>query len=118
MRNHMKNAKRKAGAPALKRRNATRNAGTTAKGREIIASLSEALEVLRSGQPLESRFTVRTFEVPDAPTKYGPDKVKATRALVGVSQSIFAGMLGVSTILVQSWERGVRTPALWARRLL
>src|SRR5438477_9938513 len=117
----MKSAKRKPGIGASKQRRAARlkrSGATTAKGREIIESLSEALEVLKSGRPMESRFTVRTVEFPDEPSEYGPDQVRATRATVGVSQAIFASMIGVSTILIQSWERGVRAPAPWARRLL
>jgi len=37
---------------------------------------------------------------------------------VGVSQSVFAKMLGVSAALVRSWECGQRKPAPIARRLL
>jgi DNA-binding transcriptional regulator YiaG len=35
-----------------------------------------------------------------------------------MSQAVFAGLLGVSRILVQSWERGVRDPSPLACRLL
>jgi putative transcriptional regulator len=35
-----------------------------------------------------------------------------------MSQPAFAALVGVSAILVQSWERGVRTPATVARRVL
>lgn len=92
--------------------------GAKAKADEIVASLREAIEVERSGVPLHTRFTVRTVAVPDPPAEYDPKRVLATREKLGVSQSVFAHLLGVSAILVQSWERGVRTPAVWARRLL
>ncbi|HZK79662.1 MAG TPA: helix-turn-helix domain-containing protein [Humisphaera sp.] len=90
----------------------------TAKGREIVASLTEAIEVERAGIPLESRFTVRTVIVPNDPKTYDADAVRATREKIGVSQPIFAQLLGVSATLVRAWEQGQRVPAPWARRLL
>jgi DNA-binding transcriptional regulator YiaG len=95
-----------------------RSARMSAKGREIVASLTEALEVELAGIPLESRFTVRTVTVPDEPKTYGANAVRATRDMIGVSQPIFAHLLGVSAMLVRAWEQGQRVPALWARRLL
>lgn len=97
---------------------ASKRGRMTAKGREIVASLMEAVEVERSGAPIESRFTVRTVEVPDEPRSYDPAAVRATRDRLGVSQAIFAHLLGVSAMLVRAWEQGQRRPALWARRLL
>lgn len=91
---------------------------TTSKGREIVASLAEAIEVERAGIPIESRFTVRTAELPDEPTAYDALAVRATRQKIGVSQAIFAHLMGVSAMLVRAWEQGQRAPALWARRLL
>ncbi len=99
-----------------KSRKSTR--GMTAKGREIVASLREAMEVERAGVAVESRFTVRTVELPDDPRQYGPDAVRATRGRIGVSQAIFAHLMGVSPMLVRAWEQGQRVPAKWARRLL
>ena len=90
----------------------------TSKGREILASLMEAVEVERSGIPLESRFTVRTVELPDEPATYDPAAVRDTRNKLAVSQPVFARLLGVSVVLVRAWEQGQRKPALWARRLL
>ena len=94
-----------------------RKARSTKAGRKIIAALTELVEAIESGEPLESRFTVRTVELPD-PGVYDPAGVRRTRAKVGVSQALFAAMLGVSAVLVRSWEHGDRTPAPWARRLL
>jgi DNA-binding transcriptional regulator YiaG len=90
----------------------------TAKGREIVASLTEAVEVARAGVPLESRFTVRTVEMPDEPAPYDAVAVRAARDKIAVSQAIFARLIGVSATLVRAWEQGQRSPALWARRLL
>jgi len=94
------------------------SAGALAKGKEIVASLTELVEVLESGAPLESRFTVRTAETPAPPAAYDGAAVRATREKIGASQALFACLLGVSVALVQSWEQGHRPPAVWARRLL
>jgi putative transcriptional regulator len=87
-------------------------------GREIIESLAELAEVLESGRSDLEYFTARTVEMPDDPAAYNAKDVRATRERVGVSQSVFARLLGVSIVLVQAWEHGARTPAPWARRLL
>jgi len=90
----------------------------TRKGREIVASLAEAVEVERAGIPIESRFTVRTVELPDEPVEYDAAAVRATRDRIAASQVVFAHLLGVSPMLVRAWEQGQRSPAPWARRLL
>jgi DNA-binding transcriptional regulator YiaG len=60
---------------------------------------------------------IRTYTFRD-PGKHSPVMVRRLRTQLGMSQAIFAKMIGVSTILVQSWERGVREPSTMARRLL
>jgi DNA-binding transcriptional regulator YiaG len=90
----------------------------TPMGREIVAALEEVSRTLQAGIPLEAKFTVRTVEVPDPPSPYDAKSIRRTRDRIGVSQALFAGLLGVSAILVASWEQGARQPALWARRLL
>jgi putative transcriptional regulator len=87
-------------------------------GREIIADLKELHATLKAGIPLREKYTVRTVRAVPDPGKYDAAEVRATRALVGVSQPIFARMLGVSAALVRSWECGQRKPAAIARRLL
>jgi DNA-binding transcriptional regulator YiaG len=103
---------------ALKPKHSRRRGATTAKGREIVASLAEAIEVARAGIPIESRFTVRSVSLPSQPKTYNPAAVQTTRHKIGVSQAIFAHLIGVSPTLIRAWEQGQRTPALWARRLL
>ncbi len=44
--------------------------------------------------------------------------IKQMRLKLEISQAVFAQGLGVSTILVSSWEQGLREPSLLARRLL
>jgi len=83
-----------------------------------VAGLKELHDVLKSGESIERRFTVRTVERISEPRSYSALKVRATRELVGASQAVFARLLGVSKIQAQSWERGVRTPSKLACRLL
>jgi putative transcriptional regulator len=90
----------------------------TAKGLEIVASLSQAIAAERSGVPLGSMFSIRTIMLPDEPSPYDAANIRATRGKIGVSQTIFAHLLGVSVVLVRAWEQGQRQPAMWARRLL
>lgn len=86
--------------------------------REIIADLKELNATLKAGIPLREKYTVRTVRsVPD-PSMYDPAAVRRTRDIVGVSQPVFAQMLGVSPALVRSWECGQRRPSPIARRLL
>ncbi len=85
---------------------------------EIIADLKEMHATLRAGTPLREKYTVRTVRAVPEPGEYHPADVRSTRELVGVSQPVFARMLGVSAALVRSWECGQRKPAPIARRLL
>jgi DNA-binding transcriptional regulator YiaG len=93
-----------------KRKSARKTAGA-----KIIATLSELAGSLEAGDEIG---TVRTVELPDEPGRYDADAVRATRAMLKASQAVFARLLGVSTILVRSWESGVRVPSRLARRLL
>lgn len=95
-----------------------RSAAALAKGQEIIASLTELVETIEAGIPLETRFTVRTAEAPNPPGTYDGRTIRDTREKIGASQALFSSLLGVSVALVQSWEQGHRRPAAWARRLL
>jgi DNA-binding transcriptional regulator YiaG len=87
-------------------------------GKAIVADMTEFAEALEAGIPLESKYTVRRVQLPEAPNKYTSQAVRVTRDRICVSQAVFAHLLGVSTILVQAWEQGNRVPAAWARRLL
>lgn len=57
------------------------------------------------------------FHAP-APGRHPPAAVRKLRDSMGMSQATFAQVIGVSRILVQSWERGVREPSPLACRLL
>jgi putative transcriptional regulator len=84
----------------------------------MIQGLRELHEALRSGEPIESKFTVRKIALDLAPQSYDAEQVRQTRAMLNVSQEVFAQLLAVSVGLVRAWERGDRTPAGPVRRLL
>ncbi|HET6249169.1 MAG TPA: hypothetical protein VFE47_15855 [Tepidisphaeraceae bacterium] len=88
-----------------------------AAGRAMIADLKELIATMKAGTPLESKYTVRTVEVPNEPGQYDAVAIRATRDVIGASQMVFAYLVGVSAKLVQAWEQGGRRPAIWARRL-
>ncbi len=86
-------------------------------GREIIEALTDLAETLEAGIPLDQKYSVRTLTIPE-PTPYGPREVKSLRTRLGVSQVVFAKLIGASAILVQKWEGGDRKPDGMARRLM
>jgi putative transcriptional regulator len=87
--------------------------------KQIAQSMADLDAIMKTGQSFsgDNRFTVRTIRVAE-PGVYRPNTVRAVRKELGVSQAVFAQLLGVSQVLVRSWERGVREPAPIARRLL
>ena len=94
-----------------------KNARTHSKaGSKILAGLKEIAEARESGTPLERRFTVREVTIPE-PGEYDAKAIKAMRERLGLSQSLFAHLIGVSVILEQAWEQGRRFPTATARRI-
>ncbi len=94
-----------------------RQPASTKAGREMIAALTDLVETLEAGIPLEQKYTVRVVEIPE-PGAYGPKEIKALRHRLKLSQALFAQLIGASTILVQKWEGGDRHPDGMARRLM
>jgi putative transcriptional regulator len=94
-----------------------RNAKVKRLGERIGDALEELRDALKSGEPLESKFTVRTIEVPE-PHRHDARSIRKLRASMSVSQGVFARLLGVSVELVEHWEQGLREPQPLARRLL
>lgn len=87
-------------------------------GQRLVVGLTELRNALRRGDRPENRFTVRTVRMPDDPTPYDSAAVRHTRARLGASQAVFAKLVGISTVLEQSWEQGSRKPSKLACRLL
>ena len=93
--------------------------GDTPAGREIIEALADLHKTLKSGGDVTKRYTVNIREVSVAtPGEYDAAAIRATRQKLRISQSVFAQLMGISTILAQSWEQGKRFPDATARRLL
>jgi hypothetical protein len=56
----------------------------TTKGQEIVDGLRVLADTLRAGEPLESRFTVRTHKIPPPP-QYGGAEVRRVRDVMAMS---------------------------------
>jgi putative transcriptional regulator len=81
--------------------------------RDLLDGFQNLIESLRSGAPLTSRRIALDL----APHAYTARRVKATRRLLRVSQSLFARFLGVSAKTVRAWERG-QAPSVIACRFM
>ena len=92
--------------------------GLSPAGAKIVGAFEEAIALMRTGEPLERHFTVRTYKVEFTPRAYGPDDVRRVRGLLGMSQVLFARFLGVDANTVRSWEQGTRPPSPIARRFM
>lgn len=79
-----------------------RTPGTPRRGRKANADLITARNLVLNLDPLP------------AP----PARVTAIRAALGLSQAVFAQLMGVSVFALRSWEQGLRDPSFMARRLL
>lgn len=76
-------------------------------GRELIASLQEALEIVQG-----KRDAARVHLPPDWPD------VRAIRARMGLSREAFAARFGLKATAVRDWEQGLRRPDPAAQTLL
>ncbi|MGA2499380.1 MAG: helix-turn-helix domain-containing protein [Tepidisphaeraceae bacterium] len=80
----------------------------------LVRSLTEVRDGLR-GRP--GKLTMKTVDIPDAPG-FGATAVHTLRERLGLSQGLFARLIGVSRKLIEAWEAGTRTPSPMACRLL
>ncbi len=87
-------------------------------GSRILSAITEATEILRTEGLQSNRLTVRTYKLPEAPPIYRPQDVKRVRELLGASQAVLAGFLGVNINTLRSWEQGKRPPQPIACRFL
>lgn len=60
------------------------------------------------------KVRVAKFEVPPL----GKNEIVAIRDSLGVSQPVFASLIGVSAALVKAWEQGTKLPSGVALRFL
>jgi len=75
--------------------------------------LEEAIEYSKGNLRCKS-FKVKFEPVPE----YDPDDIKRIRTEANMTQSGFAGFLGVTTKAVEAWECGRNKPNGPARRLM
>jgi len=87
-------------------------------GQTIANRLNEFADALASGEDVEAKFTCCKVVLKLAPSAYSPALVKKTRAVLSVSQGIFAQFIGVSIDTVQAWEGGVNRPSDMACRFM
>jgi putative transcriptional regulator len=68
----------------------------------------------------EGKIELRTSALNVSPVceTISPDEIKATRKDLGMTQDMFAVVLGVSENTVESWEAGKYAPDGSARRLI
>lgn len=84
---------------------------TSGFGQAVLASLRG----WERGEPL----TVRKVPLIPVPRpRNGTDMKRFRTETLGVSQAVFAGLLGVSPKLVEAWESGRNAPAGPVRRLI
>jgi DNA-binding transcriptional regulator YiaG len=120
----MKKSAEKQKEAAGPRKQSAQRTSSSAKGKrspagaKIVGAFEEAIALMRTGEPLERHFTVRTYTADFTPRDYGPDDVRRVRGLLGMSQVLFARFLGVDANTVRSWEQGTRPPSPIARRFM
>lgn len=85
--------------------------------RDLVDGLEGFLDELRSGAPIEKKYTCRRVVLDLHPRAYSPRQVKEIRKLLNASQALFAQFLGVSVKAVRSWEQGT-APSGMARRFM
>ena len=90
-------------------------------GELMIQGAQEALAhkrgELKTARATRSKVTVRRVVV-TPPPDYDSIDVQRVREGLGLSQTVFASLLGASASTVRAWERGSRRPSDMARRLL
>jgi putative transcriptional regulator len=83
-------------------------------GQDLIAAMQELVDYS------EGKIELRTSQMNVIPVRetISPDEIKSTRKSLGMTQGVFAVVLGVSKKTVESWETGRYTPDGAARRLI
>jgi putative transcriptional regulator len=84
----------------------------------IIEGLAEFTQALQNGEVISERFVCRRVKLTSNLKPYAPAMVRKARALLGVSQTLFAHFLGVSLKTVRAWEQGMNPPNKTACRFM
>lgn len=80
-------------------------------------ALAHKRGALRGARVTRAKVTIRKVDVAPPPEYRGRD-VQRVRERLGLSQAVFANLLGASASTVRAWERDAREPSYMARRLL
>ena len=80
---------------------------------DLMDGFQEILESQRTGRKMKCT----TLSVPDIP-EFSQKDIRRIRNHAGMTQTVFAGYLGVSKKTVEAWEYGTNKPNGSARRLL
>ena len=80
-------------------------------------ALAHKRGTLRNVHVTRAKVTVTGVDVLP-PQRYRERDVQRVRKRLGLSQAVFANLLGASVSTVRAWERGAREPSEMARRLL
>jgi DNA-binding transcriptional regulator YiaG len=81
---------------------------------EVVNSFSDFFERVDRGE----QMTLRTVALDLRPQEFGAEDIRRIRTSLKTSQAVFAKLLGISTLTVQSWEQGTRKPSSMANRFL
>ena len=81
---------------------------------EKLINTARQAETHSAGQ---KKLRVNVIEIMPIPS-YEPLQIKKIRARLGLTQSMFGGIIGVSTKTVEAWEVGFRRPSSSAMRVL
>ena len=83
-------------------------------GQDLIEAMQELVDYS------DGKIDLRTSKLNVAPVRdaISAEEIKETRKKLGMSQGVFAIVLGVSKKTVESWEVGRYTPDGAARRLI
>ena len=80
---------------------------------DLMGGLQEILDAQKNGKKLKST----TITIPDV-HHYTKTEIRNIRNRAGLTQTLFAGFMGVSKKTVEAWERGTNHPTGPACRLL
>ena len=78
--------------------------------RDIGMEILEGVQAIKAHKNGEAVLKTRTLKTPSS--------VKEIRAKMGLSQTAFAGLMGVNPRTIQDWEQGRRHPSGPAEALL
>jgi putative transcriptional regulator len=89
------------------------------KKNKFFEDLKEGLESAIAYEKGTLDLRTTEFKIPNLPPEISKKKIKSIREdILGVSQPLFARILGVSSSAVKAWEQGNKKPSGTARRLL